>query len=214
MSSGGNNPRPDLETDGDWEPSTRGRLRCEGTAKNGDRAGKRCGSYALLGQKRCRKHGGRRAHVAKSRYRFKSASLNAILDLNLNDEDYLSCRDELALMRTALIGGVRKMVPDGKDLDELSLHEVELLEKWTAGVAKIAETTNRIERGLRMHVTVDTLVRTIADISQIVLDVASPEVAAEILDRLERVAVPVRDDGDDDTTGDGDGEVPEADTAG
>ncbi len=132
--------------------------------------------------------------MTKSRYRFKSKSLNAILDLNLNDEDYLSCRDELALMRTALIAGVRRMMPEGDDLDELQLHEVELLEKWTSGVAKIAETTNRIERGLRMHITVDTLVRTIADISAIVLEVAPPEIAAQILDRLERVAVPIRDD--------------------
>ncbi len=203
MSQGGNNPRPDDSTDDDWPASSRGRFRCTGTTKNGDRAGKRCASYALLNQQRCRKHGGRRIHVGKSRYRFKSESLNAVLDANLNDEDYLSCRDELALMRTALIAGVKRMVPSGAEMDELSLDQVELLEKWTSGVAKIAETTNRIERGLRMHVTVDTLVRTIADISAIVLEVADPETAAAILERLESVAVPVRDD---DTTENDDGE--------
>lgn len=194
MPRGGHNPRPDIDNDDDWPASTRGRLRCEGTVRNGERTGQRCGNYALLGAKRCRKHGGRRAHVGNSRYRFKSKALNAVLDANLNDPDYLSCRDELALMRTALIAGVKRMAPQGDDLDELSLDQVELLEKWTSGVAKIAETTNRIERGLRMHVTVDTLVRTIADISEIILKHAEPDVAERILADLESVAVPVPND--------------------
>lgn len=188
---GGFRPTPSRDKDCDWEGERNGATRCTATVKHGERKGERCAKYAVLGQNRCRSHGAKKSVAKRSRYRFKSKALQAVMDSNLAEEDFLSTRDELALMRTLVVSAVARMTKDCDDIADLSLDKIDLLERWTASAGKLAEITNRIERGLRMHVTVDSFVQTLADLCEIIQDVCPAEMAETLINRIENISTPL-----------------------
>lgn len=127
--------------------------------------------------------------MAKSRYEFGNATLTEKLEEMRDDEDYLSTRDELALARTMLLAATKKI--NGVDLDKIPLDMIQLIEGWTADVAKMADVTNRIERGLRLHVSVESLSQVVGQLGQIVMEeVGDDDVAERIIERLQGIYVP------------------------
>lgn len=182
----------DVPDDEEWS-GPRGR-RCTGKVCNGERRGRRCLKFAVAGQKRCRSHGAKRFTMSKSRYQFGNKTLDAKLTEMREDEDYLSTREELALSRTMLHAALMRIKE--VDLDKVPLEMISLIEGWTADVAKMADVTNRIERGLRLHVSVDSLNQVVGQIGAIVMDeVGDDDVAERIIKRFQGIYIPTAGQG-------------------
>jgi len=175
--------------DGEEWSSPAGATRCTGFVSNGGRRGARCLKFAVSGYKRCRSHGAPRFKMARSRYEFGNKALNEKLEEMRDDEDYLSTRDELALARTMLLAATRKI--NGVDLDKVPLEMITLIEGWTADVTRMVEVTNKIERGLRLHISVDSLNQVVAQIANVIMEEVEDEQRAErIIEKLQGIYVP------------------------
>lgn len=127
--------------------------------------------------------------MSKSRYEFGNKKLNEKLEEMRDDEDYLSTRDELALARTMLLAATKKI--NGVDLEKIPLEMITLIEGWTSDVMKMVEVTNRIERGLRLHISVDSLNQVVAQIANIIMEeVEDEQRASSIIEKLQGIYVP------------------------
>lgn len=132
--------------------STRGNVRCRRIKSNG----KRCKHWAALGYNHCCFHNGPRASKKNMGYAFKTERAKDAFERAVNNPEYHSVREELALIRACVqmfIQHAESCAEQGK----LKPKHVAFMAQMAQDAAKVAEQCSRIERGLSLHVSVEAL---------------------------------------------------------
>ena len=89
-------------------------------------------------------------------YEFKTKKVKDIFEAAVSDPEYQSIRQELALIRTCVQLFVQH-AEEHADKGTLKPKHVAFMAQMASDAAKVAETCNRIERGLSLHVSVEAM---------------------------------------------------------
>lgn len=153
MPRGGDRHPTDDRNEAEWL-SSKGNGRCVHIRRNG----KRCRKWAMKGYTRCKKHGAQTLHAGQSMYRFKTERASEVFERIATDPDYLSIQGELSVIRTCLQLFIDmrsdKVLQNGGQLKE---GDIALMAQLAKDAATVAEACNRVERGLRLHISVESL---------------------------------------------------------
>jgi hypothetical protein len=91
-------------------------------------------------------------------YRFKTERAAEVFARVTDDPEYLSIREELGLIRTCLQMFIelqeKKRI---KKDEELSVGDLAMIAALAKDAATVAESCNRIERGLKLHISVEAM---------------------------------------------------------
>lgn len=116
-------------------------------------------------------------------YRFKTEKASEVFQRVMDDPDHLSIAGELGLIRTALqlFIDIRsaKAAKNGGELSEADLAMMAALAK---DAASVGESCNRIERGLKLHISIEAMDAFLGQLIQVLSEEISD---APTMDRIQ-----------------------------
>ncbi len=163
---GGDRKPTDKSNEAEWL-SKNGGVRCGRIKTNG----KRCGNWAALGYTYCKFHG---ACTGSSRamYTFESQEAQDTFLKFRNKEDYLSVKDELAVIRFCMEQLLKNFERAAKKKNDgvLTSDSLLVLSEMSKNVTQVAKDCNTIERGLSLHISIETLEMWLGQIVDVLAD--------------------------------------------
>lgn len=167
-----------------------GRRRCIAHPK--DLQGDRCRHYAVQGHTTCAAHGGTSPKSISQDSRYNTALTQGTLAeayrRHLNNDDFKSVRDELALVRAFTEAAMAKL--DGTNLKDLSPAATGIVLAMITEVRELVEASSRIDQKLSISLTVTDMYGIVGQIFDIVRQfVSDPTVLSKIGEGLENLAM-------------------------
>ena len=150
---GGDRYPQDKSNSAEWL-SQKGGVRCGRVRKNGTR----CKRWAAIGYMYCKFHGATSTGSDRGMYDLGSEEANESFLKFRNKEDYLSVTDELAVIRFCMEQLLKNAKERAKKKDgTYSDASVAMIAEMSKNVTQVAKDCNTIERGLSLHISVETL---------------------------------------------------------
>lgn len=152
----GANLQPQVLDDSDYYLTRKGNVRCNAYRKDGTR----CKHWATQGKKFCTKHGGWHCLTGNPRVDYgqfiKSRKLKDHYDLEKNNPEMKSLKDELALMRMFTSACVAK-IPDISDLADLTVEDMCRVSVFVKDTTAILQAMTALEHRLSVTITATDL---------------------------------------------------------
>lgn len=184
---GGDRHPTDRENETEWL-SKKGGVRCKRIKKSGQR----CNKWAQVGYEYCRHHGGAKA-CKMSLYHFDDEETEKSFLRFRNAENYLSIQDELGIIRFCMEQLLKHYTEAAKEKGKGTLGPEALLviSDMSKNVASVAKDCNTIERGLSVHISIDTLEMWLSQICETFSECgASDEMVADFIEKVGKLRLP------------------------
>lgn len=185
---GGDRYPQDKSNDAEWL-SEKGGVRCTRIKGNGER----CKRWASVGYEYCRFHGGAGSHKM-SIYEFDCAETEKSFLRFRNMENYLSVQDELGIIRFCMEQLLKTFTAQAKKKNggALSADALLVVAEMSKSVTQVAKDCNTIERGLSLHISIDTLEMWLSQICETFSACgASDEMVADFIEKVGKLQLPI-----------------------
>ncbi len=183
---GGDRYPEDKSNNAEWL-SSKGGVRCSRTKKDGNR----CSKWAITGCEYCRVHGGSSLSNTPM-YQFRRKETEEAFLRFRHKEDYLSIQDELAIIRMCLEALIKNYEKAVKKNGTISAEAALVLADLSKSVAQVAKDCNTIERGLSVHISLETLEMWLGQITQTLTECgASDDMVCDFIEKIGKLQMPI-----------------------
>lgn len=167
--------------------SKNGGVRCKRIKGNG----KRCGQFAAVGYEYCNFHGAPSAS-RMSLYQFENEETEKTFLRFRNAEDYASVKDELGIIRYCMQKVLSIVQASENKKGKPNLEALLLAAQLSKDVTQVAKDCNTIERGLALHISIDTLEMWLGQMVELLADAgASEKVVARFIKMVGKTQMPI-----------------------